>query len=256
MENQLVKKYLNLLHQFYQNYKKEIGEKKVGVMLSGGIDSSIIAFFTHLYFKKTSFFTLASDEKSDDLFHAQVLAEKINKKLQVIFYQKDDVLKTRNKVLEILEKNNVEINPMQIALALAFFLVCQKVKKHSINFLFTGQGPDILLAGYHKYKSVPKNHINEQIKKDLLLLEIDKKRDSAVAEFFNIRLINPYLEKEFIDFTLEIPADFKINLIRGKNYEKYLSRKVGEFLRLPKEIILRHKKALQYSTKIIKKISP
>jgi asparagine synthase (glutamine-hydrolysing) len=255
MEKRLIKEYLNLLHQFYQKYKKEIEEKEVGVMLSGGIDSSIIAYFTHLYFKKTSFFTLSFDEKSDDLFHAQILAKKLDKKLEVIFYQKEDILKIKNKILEILEKNKVEINPMQKALASAFFLVCQKVKEKNISYLFTGQGPDILLAGYHKYKNISKNNINEEIKKDIPLLEIDKKRDSAVAKIFNIKLVNPYLEKDFVDFTLEIPEDFKINLISGEAYEKYLSRKVGKFLKLPKEIILRHKKALQYSTKIIKKIS-
>ena len=255
MEKQLIKKYLDLLHQFYQKYKKEIGERTVGVMLSGGIDSSIIAYFTHLYFKKTSFFTLASDEKSKDIFYAQILAKKLDKKLEVIFYQKEDILKIKNKILEILKKNKIEINPMQEALSSAFFLVCQKVKEKNIEFLFTGQGPDILLAGYHKYKNIPKNNINKEIKKDLPLLEIDKKRDRGVANHFQINLINPYLEKDFIDFTLEIPENFKINLINGEVYEKYLSRQVGKSIKLPEEIVLRHKKALQYSTKIIKKIS-
>jgi hypothetical protein len=54
------------------------------------------------------------------------------------------------------------------------------------------------LAGYHKYKNISKNNINEEIKKDLPLLEIDKKRDSGVAKFFNIKLVNPYLEKDLL----------------------------------------------------------
>jgi len=252
MENKLIKKYLDLLHQFYQKYKNEIGEREVGVMLSGGIDSSIIAYFTHLYFKKTSFFTLASDEKSKDIFYAQILAKKLDKNLEIILYQKNAVLKIRKKIEEILIKNEVKINSMQIALASAFFLVCQKVKEKNIIYLFTGQGPDILLAGYHKYKNIPKNKINEEIKKDLPLLEVDKKRDRGVANHFQINLINPYLEKDFVDFTLEIPENFKINLINGEVYEKYLARQVGKYIKLPEEIILRHKKALQYSTKIIR----
>jgi len=254
MEKKLIEKYLDLLHQFYQKYQKQIGERVVGVMLSGGIDSSIIAYFTNLYFKKTLFFTLVSDERSDDLFHSQILMKKLNKKIELIFYQKEDVSRIKKTIIKILEKNKVDINPMQIALASAFFIVCQKVKERNISYLFTGQGPDILLAGYHKYKNIKKEKLNEEIKKDLPLLEIDKKRDKGVAKYFQIKLINPYMEKDFVDFTLTVPAEFKINPIRGEIYEKYLSRKTAEFLKLPKEIIFRHKKALQYSTKIIKKI--
>ena len=254
MEKELIKRYVNLLHQFYQKYQKQIGEKEVGVMFSGGIDSSIITYFTASYFPKTLFFTLAADEKSDDVFYAKILAKKLDKKLEIIFYQKEDVSTIRKKVEEILIQNKIEVNLMQMALASAFFLVCQKAKEKNINYLFTGQGPDILLAGYHKYKNITKNKINEAIKKDLYLLEVDKKRDKGVAKYFQIKLINPYLEKDFVNFTLKIPEDFKINLIGGEVYEKYLSRKVGETLDLPQKIILRHKKALQYSTKIIKKI--
>jgi len=252
MEKKLIEKYLNLLHQFYQKYKKQIGERKVGVMLSGGIDSSIIAYFTNLYFKKTYFFTLATDEKTDDVFYSKILSEKLNKKLVIIFYQKNDVLKIRKKIEEILVKNKIEVNPMQIALSSAFFLIFQKVKEKNIEFIFTGQGPDVLFAGYHKYKSIKKENLNKQIKKDLTLLEIDKKRDEGVANYFKIKLINPYLEKDFIDFSLKVSAEFKINSINDEIYEKYLSRKVGETLNLPQKIIFRHKKALQYSTKIIK----
>ena len=255
MEKKLIEKYLDLFHEFYQKYQKQIGERVVGVMLSGGIDSSIIAYFTNLYFKNALFFTLVFNEKNDDLFYSQILMKKLKKKLEPIFYQKEDVLKIKKIIVKILEKNKIDINPIQIALASAFFLVCQKVKEKNINFLFTGQGPDVLLAGYHKYKNIDKKNLNEEIKKDLPLLEIDQKRDRGVAYYFQIELVNPYLEKDFIAFSLKIPEKFKINTIRGELFEKYLSRKVGDFLKIPKEIIFRHKKALQYSTKIIKNLT-
>ena len=250
MENELIKEYLNLLHQFYQKYQKKIGEREVGVMLSGGIDSSIIAYFASNYFPKTLFFTLAADERSDDIFYAKILSKKLNKNLEIIFYQKNDVEKIRKKVEEILIKDKIAITSTQLSLACAFYLICQKVKEENISYLFTGQGPDILLAGYHKYKNIKKEKLNEEIKKDLPLLTIDKKRDNALANYFQIKLINPYLEKDFIDFALKVQPEFKVNLIKNEVYEKYLSRKVAKFLKLPEKIILRHKKALQYSTKI------
>jgi len=252
MENKFIEEYIKLLNQFYQKYKKNLGDEKVGVMLSGGIDSSIIAYFTALYFPKTIFFTLGPNEKTDDLVFAKILAKNLKKNHQIINYQKEELKKIKIEVKKILKKIQINENPMQLSLACAFYLICQKVKKEKIKYLFCGQGPDILLAGYHKYKKILKDKLNQQIKTDLSLLEVDKKRDKQVAKYFQIKLINPYLEKEFVDFSLKIPSFLKINKIKNEVYEKYLSRKVGERLKLPKEIIYRHKKALQYSTKIMK----
>ena len=84
------------------------------------------------------------------------------------------------------------------------------------------------------------------IKKDLPLLEIDKRRDSAVAEYFDLKLINPFLEKDFIKLALQIPANYKIK----DKIEKYIVRHYAKLIGLPNELATRPKKAFQYSTGI------
>ena len=147
-------------------------------------------------------------------------------------------------IKQLLKNEGVEINIMQVSLAAGYFTIFKKAQELGITHIFTGQGPDILLGGYHKYESV--TNINEEIKKDLPLLEIDKKRDGAMAKHFGITLINPYLENTFIDFALAIPQEY---LVQGRE-KKLILRELGKKVGLPAEIVNRPKKAFQYSTGI------
>jgi asparagine synthase (glutamine-hydrolysing) len=250
-EKRLITKLTNILNDLFSHYQKQLTAKKIGALVSGGIDSSLIAYFTSKFFKNPTLFTLQSKEGLD-LFYVKTLNQKLKEKLVVVNFAQQEVDLVKPEVIKILEKIKLPINPTQISLACAFFLLLKKAKEEGIEVIFTGQGPDILLAGYHQYKNVSLIDLNEKIKNDLPLLETDKKRDQAVADHFGIRLINPYLEKEFIDFALLLKPKYKINKINDEIYEKYLLRKVGETFKLPKEIYLRHKKALQYSTRMRK----
>lgn len=252
-EKKFIEQFIAILRKLYQDYQKKFSRQKIGVFVSGGIDSSIIAYFTNKYFEKITLFTLHS-KNAVDLDFVKLLNDKLRRKLVIVSFDKKDVEKIKNRVLAILNKIKLKSNPTQLSLACAFFLLCQKAAKMNIKIIFTGQGPDILLAGYHFYQKISFQNLNEKIKKDLSLLAIDKKRDKAMANFFNIQLINPYLENEFVNFSLTVPAPLKINKIDGEIFEKYLSRQVGKYLKLPQAIVLRHKKALQYSTKIQKSI--
>ncbi len=251
MENQLINDYINLFDKIFSSYQRKIKNQRIAVLASGGIDSSIVAFFCKKYFPQTALYSL-STPKSLDENYVQIIAQFLNLPLKEVMVNENDIKNSIDIVSSILTKNQLKIDRVQLPLAIAFYLVLKRIKNDGIKIVFTGQGPDILLAGYHMYQNILLENLNSKIQNDLPLLETDKKRDNAVASFFDLQLINPYLERKFIDFTLKIPPEFKINFINNEKYEKYLSRKVGERLRLPKEIILRHKKALQYSTGVIK----
>lgn len=251
MENQLINDYINLFDQIFASYQNKIKNQKIAALASGGIDSSIVAFFCKRYFPQIILYSL-STPKGFDKKYVQIIAQFLNLPLKEVMVNENNIKNSIDIINLILTKNQLEIDRIQLPLAVAFYLVLKKIKDDEIKIVFTGQGSDILLAGYHMYQNIPLENLNLKIKNDLSLLEIDKKRDNAVASFFDLQLINPYLEKIFIDFALKVPPELKINFINNEKYEKYLSRKVGERLGLPKEIILRHKKALQYSTGIIK----
>ncbi|MBI4973843.1 hypothetical protein HZC27_04505 [Candidatus Roizmanbacteria bacterium] len=231
----------SILTELFMEYAKLYGNP--GLLLSGGIDSSTIAYFVSSYFKKYTILSMGTNNTKDRVF-IDIVSQHLKKSYTWVEITKEDVLQFNIIIEQMLRENNIDVSLMQRSLALGYFLIFKKAQELGVTHIFTGQGPDILLGGYHKYESV--TNINEEIKKDLPLLEIDKKRDGAMASHFGITLINPYLEKKFVDFALTIPQQY---LVQG-SIKKLILRELGKKIGLPLEIVNRPKKAFQYSTGI------
>lgn len=241
-----MEQYLDQMNLILSNLFKEYSTSlstTPGVLLSGGIDSSTIAYFVSSYFKKYTILSMGTNHTKDRVF-IDIVSKHLNKPYIWVEITQADVFQFNIKIEQILRENNIEVNLMQRSLALGYFLIFKKARELGVTHIFTGQGPDILLGGYHKYKSVL--DISAEIKKDLPLLETDKKRDGAMAKYFNITLINPYLEERFVDFALTIPQEY---LVQGSE-KKLILRELGKKIGLPLEIVNRPKKAFQYSTGI------
>lgn len=244
-----LEQYQRVLDKLFTGYVKRTGNKRIGVIASGGIDSSIISCFVHKYFPNFDLITLHT-AKGVDLPFLKLLAQKLNKEPIVIEINKKKVVDIEKEVEELLINRRIEVNKMQLALASAFYFLFQEAASRKIDYVFTGQGPDILLAGYFKYRGLAQQELRSAILRDLPLLKVDQQRDGIIAKKWGINLVNPYLETEFIDFALTIPQELLIN----QGQEKYLSRQLGKQIGLPEEIVNRPKKALQYSTGIQKLI--
>lgn len=246
-------KIINTLNKIISDHKQVLKNTPIGVFVSGGIDSSIIATLVSKNFKDITLISLITNHSKDKPY-VESLAKFLKKPLVFAKADKEKINKIKPKIEKILKEEKIEPIKVHLPIATSFYFLCQKANELNIKHVFTGQGSDILFAGYHKYKNIPIEKLNEEIKKDLKLLEIDKKRDNALAKIFGIKLYNPYLENEFVELALKIPAEEKVKIVKENRVEKWISRKVGEKLGLPKEIVWRPKKAIQYSTGVSKLI--
>lgn len=219
-----------------------------GVLLSGGIDSSTIAYLVSCAYPTYHIFSMGTKETKDREF-VSIMADFLKHPYHWVDLTEEEMKMHTATVVELLKKASVPQSVMQVSLALGYYLIFKTAQAQGVTHIFTGQGPDITFAGYHKYKSVP--DVNSEIQKDLPLLEIDKRRDGAMASYFGITLLNPYLEQEMVDFALRVPAEFKIK----NGIEKYILRKYAESKGLPKAIAERPKKAFQYSTGLQKVVT-
>jgi len=242
-----VSMYISLFEKQFTSYQKVYRDKKVGVLVSGGIDSSIVAFFAQKYFPEAVFLSLTTAKGVDEPF-VKLLGEKLLRKAHFVEVNAQQIDEKQAEIVELLKNAQVEISPMQQALASVYYFLFQEAKTLGIEVIFTGQGPDILLAGYNKYKHLPLSEVKTQIAVDMLLLETDDKRDGAMAKRWSIELKHPYLEPDFVEFTQTLPGELLIH----ENCEKYISRLVGEKIGLPEAIYDRPKKAMQYSTGVQK----
>lgn len=246
--NGYIQKADSIVSNHCNRYKKTY--PKCGVLLSGGIDSSVITTYVLKQFENPTIFSMGTDDTKDRPF-VEIFAKHFSVPYEWIELTSESIKQALPTVSALLVKNNIEDLTMQRSLGVGYFLIFKRAQELGIKGIVTGQGPDILFAGYHKYKNLSGITLENEIRKDLILLETDKKRDGAMAQHFGITLLNPYLEQDFIDFSLSVPPELKLK----DGVEKYFMREWGKTRGLPQEIVERPKKAFQYSTGLQKKVS-
>lgn len=210
--------------------------KTVGILFSGGIDSSVVALLASEFADVRLY--CAGAGGSEDVRFAAKAAALLNLRLRTAIFSHDDV---RKAVGELAGKIGAG-NRMQLGIALPFLFSTQLALEDGLEFVLTGNGADELFGGYSRYLKVPLERLNETLKRDVLALgDGDVERDRAASA---VEVRYPYLDPEVVGFSLSIPAGLKIN--GGKR--KAVLREVGRLIGLPPEIASREKKACQYGS--------
>jgi asparagine synthase (glutamine-hydrolysing) len=246
-----IDEYINTADSIVSDHFKRYGDlfPQVGVLLSGGIDSSVISTYVLKIFTQHVLFSMGTDLTKDKPF-VDLFSKHFTVPIEWVELTELKIREALPDVSRLLIEQGVEDTAMQRSLGVGYYLIFKRARELGITGIVTGQGPDILFAGYHKYKGMTGEILSEEIKKDLVLLETDKKRDGAMAAHFGITLLNPYLEEDFVEFSLTVPAEYKI----AQGVEKFFMREWGKRRGLPQEIVNRPKKAFQYSTGLQKKV--
>jgi len=250
MENDISEKLSNLIKK---SIIEKISERKVGLLLSGGLDSSIIAFVLKNNKKEFNCYTIEINngnfKKSEDIEYSKKFSENLNLNTKMIYVKNGDV---EDAILSII-KLIPDIDVVRLSIALPIYLCLKQAKKDKCEDIFIGTGCDTLFAGFNKYKKI--ENINEACEQDLKATfnKIDS-RELILARDIGLNLIFPFLDKDLIEYSLKIPQEYKI---KGE-IEKYILRKTAEKMGMPKFITERKKKAIQYSSnsqKSLKKLA-
>jgi len=229
-------------------------EKKVAVVFSGGIDSSLIAFITHQASVKVSAFTVGFKD-SPDIQFVQLIKARLPFRLVTKTFTQNDLKKILSTVKNLLEQAKIERNLIQTSLAAGLYLSLVEIKRDKLNLALSGQGADELFAGYNKFTTISSNRINKFCREEFQrALSIDYRRDQAVADYLQVRLKNPYLDSQVANLALKIPSELKVKKHLGEIGRKYILRKLGKKIGLPSEIVNRRKQAFQYSSRIQREI--
>lgn len=224
--------------------KKIVPDEKFGIMFSGGVDSSTIALICKQLGCKFTCYVAALDDKdmeeAQDLIWAKKVAKKYDFKLKIIKVKLEDVEKYIKKVVDVIGDTNV----VKVGVGLPVYLCCEQAKKDGIKFLFSGLGSEEIFAGYDRHRK--SSDINKECLNGLSVIEErDLSRDLPIAKKNNIKLLTPFLDEDLVEFSLRIPAKYKIK----DGNVKHILREVAEDIGLDKELAFRPKKAAQYGSK-------
>ena len=229
--------------------KRVSGLSTVGILFSGGIDSTIIAKITDDLGIKTCLYSVGHKD-SADLKFARKTAEEMNLPLKTKVIDVDDVKKYLIPVLDAVE----EFNIMKIGVGMPAYIAAEMAHEDNLKVMLSGQGADELFGGYNRYLKFYEEKgemAQEDLKKDILnLYHVNLQRDDAVTMANSIELRVPYLDPDIINIAMNIPMKYKIN--KEDTLRKCILREVGAELGVPEEIVKRPKKAAQYGSGIHK----
>ena len=220
-----------------------------GVLLSGGLDSSVISAITQLYAKhriedggkseawwpQLHSFSVGL-HGSPDLAAAQKVADHIGTIHHPIEFTVQEGIDALRDVIYHIETYDVTT----IRASTPMYLMARKIKAMGIKMVLSGEGADELFGGYlyfHKAPNAQEFH-EETVRKVNKLHMFDCLRANKSMAAWGIEARVPFLDKEFVDTAMRLNPELK--MITGGRIEKNIIREAFEDL-LPEEIVWRQK---------------
>ncbi len=220
---------------------------RVGVLFSGGLDSSVIAcvarslgFDTHLY----------SSAFIDDrrLSHVEEVAEKLDLDLHVRLVREEETVQALRHAVWAAESADV----LQVSVALPLDAAIGVAAEEGETVLLSGSGADELFGGYSRYPKIlgrlGEEALSEAMFRDVLRLsEADTLRDGALGESNRVQLNAPFLNLRLVEYALSLPVGFKVRN-PFDTLRKHILRDTADGLDVPIEAVHSPKKAAQFSS--------
>jgi asparagine synthase (glutamine-hydrolysing) len=224
--------------------------EKVGVLFSGGIDSSLLAQICVDLGVETELFSVGS-EGSPDVKFAQMMADDMGLRLHIKWVDVDLVRKCTPLVLNAIE----EWNLMKLGVGMTAYLAAELAHEIGLRVILSGQGADELFAGYHRYLGFYQEKgedAQEDLWEDVMnLYQVNLERDDAVTMAHGVEMRVPYLDLPIISMAMNIPMSYKIK-DNNDRLRKCILREVAAEVGVNSEVLMRPKKAAQYGSGIHK----
>jgi len=223
--------------------ERTMADVPVGVFLSGGLDSSIVAaVLARLAARdrpgeKVHSFA-AGTAGSSDLAAARLVAAHLGLEHHERVYDDDDVVDALPEVVRVIES----YEPSLVRSAVPNFLLAELAARH-VKVVLTGEGADELFAGYHHLRDLTDEDLEIALVEGLEVLHhLNLQRCDRVTMAHGLEARVPFLARELVSVAQRIPVAWKSLGPDGQEQaqEKALLREAFAGW-LPEEILWRRK---------------
>jgi len=219
--------------------KRLNSDAKVGFLLSGGLDSSLVCSIAQKHSDKPiKTFAIGMSKDAIDLKYAKEVADFIGSDHTEVIMEKEDVLACVRDVIYSLESWDIT----SIRASVGMYLVCKYIKENTdIKVVMTGEVSDEIFG--YKYTDFAPSAMEFQLEaakrvRELYMYDVLRADRCISSQSLEARV--PFSDKEFVDFVMSIDPSIKMNTY-GQG--KFLLRKAFEGDYLPDSILYREKAA-------------
>ncbi|MEA2211088.1 MAG: hypothetical protein QOF83_1036 [Solirubrobacteraceae bacterium] len=190
-------------------HRQMMGDVPVGVFLSGGLDSTLIAAIAARYYRgrgeRLKTFAVGT-QNSPDLLAAREAAAFLGTEHHERIYTAQEALDAVAPVVRAIE----HFDPSLVRSAVPNYLLAAMTASH-VKVVLTGEGADELFAGYrylHDFDDPDELH-DELVRSVQHLHSLNLQRCDRVTMAHGLEARVPFLDRQVIALALRLPAEWK-----------------------------------------------
>lgn len=244
-------------------YRYELSEHRVGLLLSGGFDSCIITSILVKYlvekynYSDTLHVFTVGDHNNKDVInakqHVELLEKTYNIDINHHIVQINDFNLITNEINNIIIQMET-FDRVSIQKAIPMYFLLKYIKTYTdIKVLLSGEGLDELCGHYQLFTLSDTEFQEKSIQLLQNLYKFDLLRNDKIAGSFGLEIRYPFLDTSFIEYILTIHPSLKRPQMSGYSktpIEKYIIRKsfdTANDVIIDKNILWNHRQDIRYS---------
>ena len=227
-------------------------DREIACLLSGGLDSSLITALVAKFHGTENLHTWSIGmEGSEDLKYAKKVADYLGTHHHSIELSTEEFIDAIESVIQAIESYDTTT----VRASVGNWLISKYIKENSnAKVIFNGDGSDEVTGGYMYFHYAPNalefDNECKRLLKDIHYFDVLRSDRSISSHGLEAR--TPFLDKNFVQSYLSIPAKYRFQIMKETKIEKYLLRKAFDnenILRsrtrplLPKDVLWRRKEA-------------
>lgn len=218
----------------------------LAVLLSGGLDSSLISSITKRLLRGTNqelhSFSVGLSPDAPDLKAAREVAKFIGTIHHEVYFSVEEGIKELEKIIWHLESYDVTT----IRASTPMYFLSKYISDMGIKVVLSGEGADEVFGGYLYFHNAPsaEDFTKETIRRVGLLSTADCLRADKATMAFGLEARVPFLDRKFLDVAMTIRPEDRMPKRSEGRMEKYIVRKAFDDKNdpyLPESILWRQK---------------
>ena len=206
--------------------KRLMSDVPLGVLLSGGLDSSLISSITARILKEEGktlhSFSVGLDENAPDVIAAKEVATFIGTEHHTIQFSFEEGLAIIDQLIWHLETYDIT----SIRASTPMYIMSKYITDMGIKVVLSGEGSDEIFGGYLYFHNAPSDEEfqKETIRRVQLLSTADCLRADKSTMAWALEARVPFLDRHFLDVAMKIDPSFKRPDRSAGKMEKHILR--------------------------------
>ena len=226
--------------------KRLMTERPVAALLSGGVDSSLIAALVQKRLKelgkpplKTFSIGMAG---GTDLFYARMVANYIGSEHHEVIVTEDEMFDCIPEVIRDIESYDITT----VRASVGNWMIAREIRRTTdCKVVFNGDGSDEIFGSYMYFYRAPNDFAFEEETKRLLreIHQYDVLRSDRSISSHGLEARTPFLDKQFVAAAMSYPTKMR-RPVKGQQMEKVMLRDAfAKDELLPVDVLYRTKEA-------------